>query len=211
MKITRFEDDGWILGRSLTREVHGASEPADSPALLPGGPNQLEVSSIPRVHKNGKAPEHHEPSTKHQAPSTKNHEPPGTRKYGQEKPAKKVSAELKAPPKPVDAPAPVSRKVASGKISAIADGIYNDIVRKSRRPSMSFPVRSLRNVRYDTRRGHFEILGKKVTRTLSYTTVKTFAQSMRLLATTKNDLLDKDDIAGKREVYSCKSWGNAAR
>jgi len=124
------------------------------------------------------------------------------------KPAKKVSAELKAPPKPVDAPAPVSRKVASGKISAIADGIYNDIVRKSRRPSMSFPVRSLRNVRYDTRRGHFEILGKKVTRTLSYTTVKTFAQSMRLLATTKNDLLDKDDIAGKREVYyNSKSWG----
>lgn len=124
------------------------------------------------------------------------------------KPAKKVSAELKPPAKPVDAPAPVSRKVASGKIATIADGIYNDITRKSKRPAMTFPVRSLKNVRYDTRRGHFEILGKKVTRTLSYTTVKTFAQSMRLLATTKNDLLDKDDIAGKREVYyNSKSWG----
>jgi DNA topoisomerase-6 subunit A len=31
---------------------------------------------------------------------------------------------------------------------------------------------------------------------------------MRLMATTKNDLLDKDDIAGKREVYyNSKSWG----
>lgn len=31
---------------------------------------------------------------------------------------------------------------------------------------------------------------------------------MRLLATTKNELLDKDDIAGKREVYyNSKSWG----
>lgn len=124
------------------------------------------------------------------------------------KPAKKVSAEIKAPMKTIEAPEPVSRKVASGKISTIADGVYNDIVRRSKRPAMSFPVRSLKNVRYDTRRGHFEILGKKVTRTLSYTTVKTFAQSMRLLATTKNDLLDKDDIAGKREVYyNSKSWG----
>lgn len=106
------------------------------------------------------------------------------------------------------APQVVSRKLASGKIAAIADVVYRDIVQKSKRPSMSFPVRSLQNVRYDTRRGHFEILGKKVTRTLSYTTVKTFAQSMRLLATTKNDLLDKDDIAGKREVYyNSKSWG----
>jgi DNA topoisomerase VI subunit A len=69
-------------------------------------------------------------------------------------------------------------------------------------------VRSLANVKYDVKRGHFEILGKMATRTLSYNTVKTFAQSMRLLATTKNDLLDKDDIAGKREVYyNSKSWG----
>jgi len=46
------------------------------------------------------------------------------------------------------------------------------------------------------------------TRTLSYNTVKTFAQSMRLMATTKNDLLDKNDIAGKREIYyNSKSWG----
>jgi DNA topoisomerase-6 subunit A len=46
------------------------------------------------------------------------------------------------------------------------------------------------------------------TRTLSYNTVKTFAQSMRLLATTKKDLLDKNDIAGKREIYyNSKSWG----
>jgi DNA topoisomerase-6 subunit A len=31
---------------------------------------------------------------------------------------------------------------------------------------------------------------------------------MRLLATTKNDLIDEDDIAGKREIYyNSKSWG----
>ncbi len=124
---------------------------------------------------------------------------------------KKTSYRAKAPVKKAPAPsAPevVSRKAASGKITSVADAVYGDIIKRSRKPSMSFPVRSLKNVKYDTRRGHFEILGKKVTRTLSYSTVKTFAQSMRLLATTKNDLLDKDDIAGKREVYyNSKSWG----
>jgi DNA topoisomerase-6 subunit A len=63
-------------------------------------------------------------------------------------------------------------------------------------------------VKYDPKRGHFEIKGKMSTRTLTYNTVKTFAQSMRLMATTKKDLLDKNDIAGKREIYyNSKSWG----
>lgn len=99
------------------------------------------------------------------------------------------------------------RRKASRRIAETAEGIRSAILR-GRKPSMSFPVRSLSNVRYDAKRGHFEILDKKSTRTLTYNTVKTFAQSMRLLATTKNDLLDRNDIAGKREVYyNSKSWG----
>lgn len=114
----------------------------------------------------------------------------------------------KAAKSAVEGPEAVSKKSASRKIVTVADGIYTDISKKSRRPSMRFPIRSLANVKYDLKRGHFEILGKMATRTLSYNTVKTFAQSMRLLATTKNDLLDKDDIAGKREIYyNSKSWG----
>jgi len=106
------------------------------------------------------------------------------------------------------APQAVSREAASRKIVDVAKGIHQDIVKKGKKPSMTFPVRSLANVKFDPKRGHFEILGKKSARTLSYNTIKTFAQSMRLLATTKNDLLDHDDIAGKREVYyNSKSWG----
>jgi DNA topoisomerase-6 subunit A len=106
------------------------------------------------------------------------------------------------------APEVVSKKAASDKIVGVAGDIHVDIIKKNKKPSMEFPIRSLANVKYDVKRGHFEILGKMATRTLSYNTVKTFAQSMRLLATTKNDLLDKDDIAGKREVYyNSKSWG----
>lgn len=105
-------------------------------------------------------------------------------------------------------PAVVTRKYAAGKIVGIADNIHSDIMRRSVRPALRFPIRSLSNVKYDVRKGHFEILKKMATRTLSYNTVKTFAQSMRLMATTKNDLLDKNDIAGKREIYyNSKSWG----
>jgi len=102
----------------------------------------------------------------------------------------------------------VSKQAASRKIVRVAETVYEDIAKRGRKPSMKFPVRSLANVKYDVKRGHFEILNRVATRTLSYNTVKTFAQSMRLLATTKNDLLDKDDIAGKREIYyNSKSWG----
>ncbi len=106
-----------------------------------------------------------------------------------------------------NAPEVVSKQAAARKIVSVAGEIHGDI-KKKHKPSMCFPIRSLANVKYDTKRGHFEILNKTATRTLSYNTVKTFAQSMRLLATTKNDLLDKDDIAGKREIYyNSKSWG----
>jgi DNA topoisomerase-6 subunit A len=102
----------------------------------------------------------------------------------------------------------VSKREASRKIIDSASVIYADIIKKNTRPKMKFPIRALSNVKYDPRKGHFEILNKVATRTLSYNTVKTFAQSMRLLATTKNDLLDKNDIAGKREIYyNSKSWG----
>ena len=102
----------------------------------------------------------------------------------------------------------ISRQDVTGKILSVGQEVYNDIIKKMKKPSMRFPIRALTNVKYDPKTGYFEIRGKTATRTLSYNTVKTFAQSMRLLATTKKDLLDKNDIAGKREIYyNSKSWG----
>ena len=101
-----------------------------------------------------------------------------------------------------------SRAGVSRRIVDVSRSVYEDIVKKLKKPSLRFPIRSLANVKYDPKTGYFEIRGKVATRTLSYNTVKTFAQSMRLLATTKKDLLDKNDIAGKREIYyNSKSWG----
>ena len=106
------------------------------------------------------------------------------------------------------APRTVSKKAAAARIMTVADDVYTDAVKKRKKPHMDFPIRSLSNVTYDPKKGHFVIKGKKSTRTLTYNTVKTFAQTMRLMATTKNDLLDQGEIAGKREVYyNSKSWG----
>lgn len=104
-------------------------------------------------------------------------------------------------------PQAISKKAAVARIDGVATEVYGDIQR-TRKPEMRFPIRSLSNVKYDPKRGYFEMIGKKATRTLTYNTVKTFAQSVRLLAVTKNELLLKNDIAGKREVYyNAKSWG----
>ena len=121
--------------------------------------------------------------------------------------AKKRTEKVAIADEGAKAPRAVSRQEAAKRIVTVADEIFTDIVRR-KKPDMKFPIRSLANVKYDLKRGHFEIRGKMATRTLTYNTVKPFAQSMRLMATTKNDLLDKNDIAGKREIYyNSKSWG----
>ena len=118
-----------------------------------------------------------------------------------------AKVEIKTASRSETGPQAVSKKVAVGRIDGVAGEVYGDIQR-SRKPEMRFPIRALSNVKYDPKKGFFEMIGKKATRTLTYNTVKTFAQSVRLLAVTKNDLLLKNDIAGKREVYyNAKSWG----
>ena len=78
-----------------------------------------------------------------------------------------------------------------------------------KKPTMKFPVRSLSNVRYHPDKGYFEIAGQKKERTLTVNTVKTFAQTLRMIALSKN-LVENDDIATKREAYYVsKNWEDA--
>jgi DNA topoisomerase-6 subunit A len=80
-----------------------------------------------------------------------------------------------------------------------AKDIHEEI-KGGRRPSLRVPVRSLSNVTFSARKGFFTI-GKKVSkRTLSYQTVKPFAQSVRMMAFSKH-LINTEDFASKREVY----------
>jgi len=93
-------------------------------------------------------------------------------------------------------------------IKEIANGIYNKILKK-KSPELESPLRSLTNVKYDANDGYFELLGKKKTRALTAATVKTFAQTLRMMTLSK-DLVEKDDIASKREAYYIsKNWAEA--
>ncbi len=77
------------------------------------------------------------------------------------------------------------------------------------KPSMKFPVRSLANVNYNPKSGHFVLKGKKKERTLTVNTVKTFAQTLKMMSLSK-ELVETDDIATKREAYYVsKNWGEA--
>ena len=80
---------------------------------------------------------------------------------------------------------------------------------KNQKPTMSTPIRSLANVKYIPKKGHFEMLGKTKKRTLTVGTVKTFAQTLKMMALSK-ELIETDDMATKREAYYIsKNWGKA--
>lgn len=101
----------------------------------------------------------------------------------------------------------MSEKVV-GKIKKEAKGLEEQIL-KRKKPTLKFPVRSLANVRYLEKEGYFEIRGRKKERTLTVNTVKTFAQTLRMMALSKT-LVETDDIATKREAYYVsKNWGEA--
>jgi len=93
-------------------------------------------------------------------------------------------------------------------ITGIAKDIYHKIINK-KTPELVSPLRSLNNVKYNEKNGYFELLNKKKTRTLSAASVKTFAQTLRMM-TLSRDLVKDDDIATKREAYYVsKNWGDA--
>lgn len=94
------------------------------------------------------------------------------------------------------------------KIQQEAGQIASDI-RRRRKPSLSVPVRSLQNVRYDPAKGYFALGKRRKARTLTVATVKTFAQTLKMIAASKG-LLDTKEIATKREMYYIsKNWGDA--
>ena len=114
--------------------------------------------------------------------------------------AKKNDAEKK--------PATDSSKKVLSAIKASAEDIHGKIMAR-KKPTMKLPVRSLSNVRYQPQRGFFEMKGQKKERTLTVNTVKTFAQTLRMVALSK-ELVENDDIATKREAYYVsKNWEEA--
>jgi len=90
-----------------------------------------------------------------------------------------------------------------------AKTVYDKISRRQK-PQMKLPIRSLSNVRYDRKRGHFQLRGRNKVRTLTVNTVKTFAQTLKMLAMSR-DLIQTERHSTKREAYyQAYNWGEAA-
>ena len=95
------------------------------------------------------------------------------------------------------------------EIENTANNVYSRI-KKKKAPELKMPLRALSNVKYDPKDGFFELLGKMKERTLTASTIKTFAQTLRMMAHAKTIIQD-DDITTKREMYYIsKNWAEAS-
>lgn len=102
----------------------------------------------------------------------------------------------------------MSSSTTRRKIKQSAEAVRKEIL-KRKKPALKFPLRTLSNVRYRAKPGYLELKGKKKERTLTYNTVKTFAQTLRMMSVSK-ELIETDDIATKRELYYVsKNWDDA--
>ncbi len=93
-------------------------------------------------------------------------------------------------------------------IENTALGIHGSVI-KGQKPELRFPVRSLANVKYQPRKGYFEIGRARKSRTLTYNTAKGFAQTLKLMSLSK-EMVETRDFATKRDAYyQSKNWGPA--
>ena len=98
--------------------------------------------------------------------------------------------------------------VTVGAIRDSAAGVHQQ-VNKRGKPEMAFPIRSLANVKYAEKKGYFEIGGQKKVRALTVNTVKSFAQTLRMMGLSKT-LVETNDFATKRDAYyQSKNWDDA--
>jgi DNA topoisomerase-6 subunit A len=88
-------------------------------------------------------------------------------------------------------------------------GDVHKSIQKRQKPDLAFPLRTLSNVSYSQKKGFFEIGRQKKTRTLTVNTVKTFAQTLRMMGLSK-ELVETNDFATKRDAYyQSKNWEEA--
>ena len=94
------------------------------------------------------------------------------------------------------------------KIEKISTDVHDEI-HKRLPPHLNIPVRSLSNVKFNKIDGYFQISESVKKRTLTAATIKTFAQTIRMMALSK-ELIKAEDTATKREAYYVsKNWGDA--
>ncbi len=106
----------------------------------------------------------------------------------------------------------MAKKTTNEVIDKIADEaqIVYKRIGSGEKPTMKLPIRALSNVKYKPKEGYFQLSGKNKVRTLTVSTVRTFAQTLKMLAMSKM-LVETGRNSTKREAYyQAYNWGDAA-
>ena len=134
------------------------------------------------------------------------------KKKAAKKATKKKTSRKAASPKGSVKRAPAKLNALDRKtlnlVESTAERVRSSINRRVL-PELKFPIRSLSNVKYRKEIGYFELGRGRKARALSVNTVKTFAQTLRLMSISK-DMVENNDFATKREAYYVsKNWAEA--
>ena len=87
-------------------------------------------------------------------------------------------------------------------------GHVREYIARGELPAIDILVRGLSNVSYDPQKGYLELGETHKSRTLSVNTIRSFAQTLRLMATSA-EMVRSNDFATKREAYYVsKNWGD---
>jgi DNA topoisomerase-6 subunit A len=118
-------------------------------------------------------------------------------------PAPKNGAKVKRAPRQLDELDVKTLKLIESTATRVQGSILKRIL-----PELRFPTRSLSNVKYDSKVGYFELGRGQKARALTVSTVKSFAQTLRLMSISK-EMVENNDFATKREAYYVsKNWGD---
>lgn len=80
---------------------------------------------------------------------------------------------------------------------------------QSRKPRLKLPKRSLSNVEYSPKSGYLKLMKGRITRTLTYNTVKTFAQTLRMMSLSKTAIDSEEEVTKREAYYVSKNWDDA--
>ena len=89
-----------------------------------------------------------------------------------------------------------------------AKKVHGSITR-GKKPELTSPTRALSNVRYDERVGYFELGRGRKHRTLTYNTVKSFAQTLKMMALSRETILENTHVTKREAYYVSKNWEEA--
>lgn len=104
----------------------------------------------------------------------------------------------------------LQREDLDARTIVFIDGIarrVREAISRGELPTIDILVRGLSNVSYEQEKGYLELGKLRKSRTLTVNTIRSFAQTLRLMAASR-EMVRTNDFATKREAYYVsKNWG----